>query len=184
MLKRTKNRQTLINPGPLKHALKKTLYLLAQNERKDTHDSGQLFRECGGEQPKPPTFALATEIHRAIDLSCRACGAMAMGAGLGFPVGVSAPLRFHPQSPTIVGEALKRERKGALTCTLDRYSFSIWTLNFVAGTNYGKTVRLAHTLETKENVKSSASGAETRKQIQSSLDIHPRIHLRNFWIRN
>jgi len=24
---------------------------------------------------------------------------MAMGAGLGFPVGVSAPLRFHPQPP-------------------------------------------------------------------------------------
>ena len=25
---------------------------------------------------------------------------MAMGAGLGFPVGDSAPLRFHPQPPT------------------------------------------------------------------------------------
>ena len=46
------------------------------------------------------SFALATEIDRAIDLSCRACGAMAMGAGLGFPVGVSAPRRFHPQPPT------------------------------------------------------------------------------------
>ena len=62
--------------------------------------SGTLFREAGGEQPRPPTFALETESHRAIDLSCRACGAMAMGAGLGFPVGVSAPLRFHPQPPT------------------------------------------------------------------------------------
>ena len=40
---------------------------------------------------------------RAIDLSCRACGAMAMGAGLGFPVGVSAPLRIHPQPPTLQG---------------------------------------------------------------------------------
>ena len=57
---------------------------------------GTFFREPGGEQPKPLQFALATEIDRAIDLSCRACGAMAMGAGLGFPVGVSAPLRFPP----------------------------------------------------------------------------------------
>ena len=57
------------------------------------------FREPGGEHGKPPQFALATEIDRAIDLSCHACGAMAMGAGLGFPVGVSAPLRFHPQPP-------------------------------------------------------------------------------------
>ena len=60
---------------------------------------GAPFREDGGEQSKPPTFALATEIDRAIDLSCRACdacGAMAMGAGLGFPVGDSATLRFPP----------------------------------------------------------------------------------------
>ena len=62
---------------------------------------GALFRETGGEQENPPQFALATEIDRAIDLSCRACGAMAIGAGLGFPVGVSAPLRFHPQPPTL-----------------------------------------------------------------------------------
>ena len=64
---------------------------------------GASFREPLGEECKPPIFALATEIDRAIDLSCRACdacGAMAMGAGLGFPVGVSAPLRFHPQPPT------------------------------------------------------------------------------------
>ena len=57
------------------------------------------FREPRGEERKPPQFALATETDRAIDLSCRACGAMAIGAGLGFPVGVSAPLRFHPQPP-------------------------------------------------------------------------------------
>ena len=60
---------------------------------------GAPFREEGGEECKPPTFALATEIDRAIDLSCRACdacGAMAMGAGLGFPVGDSATLRFPP----------------------------------------------------------------------------------------
>ena len=60
---------------------------------------GAKFLDTRGEQENPPKFALATEIDRAIDLSCRACGAMAMGAGLGFPVGVSAPLRFHPQPP-------------------------------------------------------------------------------------
>ena len=54
---------------------------------------GAKFLDTVGEQCKPPKFALATEIDRAIDLSCRACGAMAMDAGLGFPVGVSAPLR-------------------------------------------------------------------------------------------
>ena len=64
---------------------------------------GASFCEAVGEERKPPQFALATEIDRAIDLSCRACGAMAMGAGLGFPVGVSAPLRFHPQPPTSPG---------------------------------------------------------------------------------
>ena len=48
------------------------------------------------EKENPPTFALATEIDRAIDLSRRACGAVAMNAGLGFPVGTSAPLRFAP----------------------------------------------------------------------------------------
>ena len=76
--------------------------LLKMNER-TPRTRGPFF--CSGdEKPKPPTFALATEIHRAIDLSCRACdacGAMAMGAGLGFPVGDSAPLRFHPQPPNI-----------------------------------------------------------------------------------
>ena len=63
---------------------------------------GTDFRERRGESRFGPQFALATEIDRAIDLSCHACdacGAMAMGAGLGFPVGVSAPLRFHPQPP-------------------------------------------------------------------------------------
>ena len=60
---------------------------------------GAKFLDTLGEQCKPPKFALATEIDRAIDLSCRACGAIAMGAGLGFLVGDSAPLRFHPQPP-------------------------------------------------------------------------------------
>ena len=77
--------------------------LLKMKER--THGTRGNFSCSTGEQSQPPTFALATEIHCAIDLSCRACdacGAMAMGAGLGFPVGDSAPLRFHPQPPTFV----------------------------------------------------------------------------------
>ena len=57
------------------------------------------FRDKGGEPENWPQLALASERFRAIDLSCRACGAMAMGAGLGFPVGDSASLRFHPQPP-------------------------------------------------------------------------------------
>ena len=67
---------------------------------------GATFHEGSGEKPKPPTFALATEIDRAIDLSCRACGAMAMGAGLGFPVGVSALLRFPPPTSDSFGLTL------------------------------------------------------------------------------
>ena len=61
-------------------------------------------------------------MHRAIDLSCRACdacGAMAMGAGLGFPVGDSAPLRFHPQPP-IDKTKLKLDREvGVGICFLN-----------------------------------------------------------------
>ena len=64
---------------------------------------GATFREHVGKEPKTPQIVLATEIDRAIDLSCRACGAMALGAGLGFPVGDSAPLRFHPQPPIYRG---------------------------------------------------------------------------------
>ena len=72
---------------------------------------GTDFRDSRREQCKPPQIALATEIDRAIDLWCRArdaCGAMAMGAGLGFPVGDSAPLRFHPQPPISDIEMVKR----------------------------------------------------------------------------
>ena len=61
------------------------------------------FRDRRGETENRPQIALASERFRAIDLSCRACGAMAMGAGLGFPVGDSAALRFHPQPP--IGKA-------------------------------------------------------------------------------
>ena len=60
---------------------------------------GTYFRDTGAEKENRPQIALASERFRAIDLSCRACGAMAMGAGLGFPVGDSATLRFHPQPP-------------------------------------------------------------------------------------
>ena len=42
---------------------------------------GTDFRDTGGEEPKPPSFGLATKCHRAIDLSCRACDACGAGAG-------------------------------------------------------------------------------------------------------
>ena len=54
------------------------------------------FCEYGGESESWPQITLESDEDRAIDLSCRACGALALGAGLGFPVGVSAPLRFTP----------------------------------------------------------------------------------------
>ena len=60
---------------------------------------GTFFWDDHGESENRPQIALAADEDRAIDLSCRACGALALGAGLGFPVGDSAPLRFHPQPP-------------------------------------------------------------------------------------
>ena len=57
---------------------------------------GTFFWDPGGEPENRPQIALASDEDRAIDLSCRACGALALGAGLGFPVGASAPLRFAP----------------------------------------------------------------------------------------
>ena len=42
---------------------------------------GTTFRDTGGEQSKPPQFALATKCHRAIDLLCRACDTCGPGAG-------------------------------------------------------------------------------------------------------
>ena len=62
---------------------------------------GTFFREDGGEPENRPQIALASDEDRAIDLSCRACGALALGAGLGFPVGASAPLRFAPPTSDI-----------------------------------------------------------------------------------
>ena len=67
------------------------------------------FCDDGGESENRPQIALAAERFRAIDLSCRACGALALGAGLGFPVGVSAPLRFPPPTSDIAfGEMKER----------------------------------------------------------------------------
>ena len=57
---------------------------------------GTYFRDTLGEEENAPQIALASDEDRAIDLSCRACGALALGAGRGFPVGASAPLRFAP----------------------------------------------------------------------------------------
>ena len=62
---------------------------------------GTYFRDTVGEEVNWPQITLATEQFRAIDLSCRACGALALGAGLGFPVGVSAPLRFPPPTSNL-----------------------------------------------------------------------------------
>ena len=44
---------------------------------------GTFFWDSGGEAENRPQIALATNENRAIDLSCRACGALALGAGLG-----------------------------------------------------------------------------------------------------
>ena len=63
----------------------------------DTHQIlGTFFWDSVGEAENRPQIALESDEDRAIDLSCRACGALALGAGLGFPVGASAPLRFSP----------------------------------------------------------------------------------------
>ena len=60
------------------------------------HKLATSFRETVGAEENRPQIALASDEDRAIDLSCRACGALALGAGLGFPVGASAPLHFAP----------------------------------------------------------------------------------------
>ena len=62
---------------------------------------GTYFRDTGGEKENRPQIALASARFRAIDLSCRACGVLALGSGLGFPLGDSAKLRFHPQPPIL-----------------------------------------------------------------------------------
>ena len=67
---------------------------------------GTFFLDSGGESENRPQIALASDEDRAIDLSCRACGALALGAGLGFPVGASAPLHFAP--PTSDSASCKR----------------------------------------------------------------------------
>ena len=53
------------------------------------------------EEGKSAEFALATDRFLA-PLICRVVRAVrVLGAGLGFPVGVSAPFFFHPQPPII-----------------------------------------------------------------------------------
>ena len=55
---------------------------------------GAFFREVLAEKCKPPQIALATKIDRAIDLSCRACGAGAWALGLDSRLGTPASLPF------------------------------------------------------------------------------------------
>ena len=72
---------------------------------------GTFFWDPVGTEENRPQIALASNEDRAIDLSCRACGALALGAGLGFPVGASAPLRFSPPtSDTYVEVIITRTR--------------------------------------------------------------------------
>ena len=66
---------------------------------------GTYFRETVAEKENKPQIALASERFRAIDLSCRACGAMAMGAGLGFPVG-DLILRFPPPTSDLRAQSV------------------------------------------------------------------------------
>ena len=67
---------------------------------------GTFFCDPRGEPENSPQVVLASNEHRAIDLSCRARGALALRAVLVFPVGDSATLRFHPQPPIFL-QALK-----------------------------------------------------------------------------
>ena len=60
---------------------------------------GTDFREGLGEEENRPRFALATKQFRAIRVVRAMRAVRVLGAGLGFPVGDSAPLRFHPQPP-------------------------------------------------------------------------------------
>ena len=61
---------------------------------------GTFFCDPRGEPENSPQIVLASNEHRAIDLSYRARGALALGAGLEFPVGAFAPLRFTPPTST------------------------------------------------------------------------------------
>ena len=60
---------------------------------------GTDFREALGEEEKPPTFALPTKRFRAIDLSCRACGA---GARCWAWIPGWGTCGVHPKPPTYI----------------------------------------------------------------------------------
>ena len=65
--------------------------------------SRRTFRDTLGEKENPPKFALATECHRAIDLSCRACDACGAEAGCWawIPGGGFRSAPFSPPQPPI-----------------------------------------------------------------------------------
>ena len=50
-------------------------------------------------EPKPPRFGLAAKRFRAIDLSCRACGACGAGAGRWAWIPVRGTFGLNPQTP-------------------------------------------------------------------------------------
>ena len=57
---------------------------------------GTDFRDTLGEEENMPCFALATKRFRAIDLSCRACGAGAWALGLDSRLGPPLRSGFTP----------------------------------------------------------------------------------------
>ena len=57
------------------------------------------IRDTVGEEENRPKFALATKCHRAIDLSCRVCGACGAGAGCWAWIPGRGTFGFHPQPP-------------------------------------------------------------------------------------
>ena len=66
---------------------------------------GTFFRDTVGAAENRPQIALASDEDRAIDLSCRACGAcgaLALGAGLGFPLGTPLRSVFTPNLQKIL----------------------------------------------------------------------------------
>ena len=73
---------------------------------------GKKFSDTHGEEENPPKFALATECHCAIDLSCRACDACGAGAGCwAWIFGGGLHSCFHPQPPIKTLKIIRTNQK-------------------------------------------------------------------------